>query len=74
MGPTSRVNLQVLAPAPEFKTGHCHQTSAGFAKALRNPNATLDTLAAPEDDVRHPDCRRRHGHCGLAAEPGPWEV
>ena len=21
-----------------------------------------------------PDCGRRHGHCGLAAEPGPREV
>jgi hypothetical protein len=39
-----------------------------------NPNATLDTLASPADDARYPDCGRRHGHCGLAAEPGPREV
>jgi len=28
-------------------------TSAGFAKPV-NPNATLDTLAYPADDVRRP--------------------
>ena len=36
-----------------LKTGHCHQTATGFAKPLE-PNATLDTLASPADDVRHP--------------------
>jgi hypothetical protein len=35
----------------------------------------LDTPSEQDHDVRHPRLwARRHGHCGLAAEPGPREV
>jgi hypothetical protein len=53
------------------------RTSVAFGNRQRavrspeDPNATLDTHASAADDVRYADCRRRHGHCGLAAEPGP---
>jgi hypothetical protein len=39
-----------------------------------NPSAMLDTFSAPADDVRHSRLWACHGHCGLAAEPGPREV
>src|SRR5262249_44683864 len=35
-------------------------------------HSVLDTFYGPADDVRHPlIVGRHHGHCGLAAEPGP---
>jgi len=48
----------MLRPAPsaskeEVNPASGDLTSAGFAKPV-NPNATLDTLAYPADDVRRP--------------------
>jgi hypothetical protein len=37
--------------------------------------AVLDTLSWQDDDVRATlSLGRRHGHCGLAAEPWPREI
>jgi hypothetical protein len=51
---------------------HRHRRQpAELVSALESPNATLDTVASPDDDAPHPRLWR---HCGLAAEPRPREV
>ena len=44
-------------------------------RTLRSPepNATLDTHVGPRMMHATTDCGRRHGRCGLAAEPWPRE-
>jgi hypothetical protein len=47
---------------------------SGFCEALRTPTPPWTPSRPGQMICAAPDRRRRHGHCGLAAEPGPREV
>jgi hypothetical protein len=57
------LNLSVARILPHDQEGGERKASTAWTLAL--PQGTMVATA---------DCERRHGHCGLAAEPGPREV
>jgi hypothetical protein len=57
-----------------LKTGHLALDLSGLCEAPRTPTPPWTPLLPQQMMYAAPDCRRRHGHRGLAAEPGPREV
>jgi hypothetical protein len=47
---------------------------SALCEALRTPTPPWTPSQPRQMICATPDSRRRHGHCGLAAEPGPWKV